>query len=124
MFGLTRTSKHNQRMVQAQSDLLEAVDETKKEYQRRIDLEWNLALGELSAQLRTLFVDLNYELFTTDSSMVKNRLYGFLATALHQFHDKNIRKITKPEEEENARSTTTWTDATEPRGSTTRTDLY
>lgn len=100
MFGLMRTKTHMTKMVNLQNEWLNEAEKIKADWQQRVDIEFNLALFELSKKLREMFVDLNYELFTTSTNLLKARINGFIVQALYEFHDKQVRKITKPEEKE------------------------
>jgi hypothetical protein len=62
------------------------LDEVRAEY---YDLAYEEARSKLKSVLRELIVDLNYEIFTVDSSVLKPRVNGFISTALGVFHERS-----------------------------------
>lgn len=62
-----------------------------------LEAEYDRAYSDLKGILRTWLVDLNYEIFHADSSVVRPRLFAALASALATFHEKSYQGRQKEE---------------------------
>jgi hypothetical protein len=85
---MMRSKTYWKKVLQLQDDFFEAETKQREEFNRRIALEYDLAYSEISAKLRALLVDTNYELFNSSDGLLRPRVYAFMANGLAIFHDR------------------------------------
>lgn len=85
---MMRHKTHYKRILELQTAYEKAVEKQKQEFDRRINLEYDLAYSEIATKLRTLLVDVNYELFNSSDYFLRPKIYAFMANGLSMFHAK------------------------------------
>lgn len=102
MFGLITKKKSDLLLARVYEDRELCLRKQEEYYTDLLGKEYESALADLKAQLRELLVDTNYELFNTDDSLLRAKIYAFMAHGLAMFHNRTVIARKTKENEENA----------------------
>ena len=102
MFGLIKKSTCEQLLASVHEGHNQILDRQQEYYEKLLAEEYDKALADTKAQLRELLVDTNYELFNTDDSLLRAKVYAFMAHGLAMFHNRTVIARKTKENEENA----------------------
>jgi hypothetical protein len=105
---MMRSKTYRRKTLELQDAYFKSLDQQREEFDRRIAVEYDLAYSEMAAKFRALLVDVNYELFNSSDSLLRPRVYAFMAHGLAMFHDraykgrpdKELKLMDKPEVKE------------------------
>ncbi len=94
---MMRRKTYLKKVLELKDDYQKGLEWQKKEFNRRISIEYDLAYSEMASKLRQLLVDVNYELFSSSDAFLRPKVYAFMANGLSMFHSKAYKG--RPEKE-------------------------
>jgi hypothetical protein len=83
---MMRKRTHQQYMDEQREKYEQELETVRAEY---YDQAYKQARDELKKILRELFVDVNYELFSTPQGLLRAKVNGFMTTGLAYFHERS-----------------------------------
>jgi hypothetical protein len=84
---MMRNKTHLLKMKQLREEWLDQLGSQKEADQHRVDIEYQLAVSDLRAEIRTWIVNFNYDIFHSDQSFIRHKVYQHLSEGLAKFHE-------------------------------------